>query len=268
MKTSKTTITTNHETQTVPTAVEPTVKADPFAALMAGQQSGDAATQSRKLDLTPVLTATAMQRALETIQTAAAREDLHALANQMMDGDPAVLLSLFDATGISAHVADDAAALAGADEDQLKRLLESRRSDRSKCKHKGIKTNIATCRAYVAAMYAELMVREAMGKPYTGAVGATASDVDTDDLDAVNRRIKSLQSKKCRLGKLVQAGDETQRPEYEATVAEIERLQAFRPTTTKTVVKSVKVDELRAALALLKADEVPEEVRALMEKIG
>lgn len=229
----------------------------------------ESAAIGRKLAYTDVLNTTANERASDAIMQASKDPELYPVANAMMDsGDPTDLMTLFDKTGVLDHVAEDAAALQGCDEETLKRMLESRRSDRSKNKKKGVRSSIVVCRAYVAAFYAELVVREAMGRPYTGRVGITASALDTDDLDAVNRRIKSLQSKKCRLNKLAAAGDDEAKNELDETIAEIERLQAFRPATSTTVVKSIKVDELRAALSQLNQDEVPEEVRALLAKIG
>lgn len=240
--------------------------ANPFESLSA---TSTVAT-SRKLAYTDVLNTTANQRAAEAIMAASKDPELFPLANAMMDsGDPADLLTLFEKVGAMEHVEQDAAALAGCDEETLKRMLESRRSDRSKNKKKGVRSSIAVCRAYVAAFYAELVVRQAMGRPYTGAVGKASVMVDTDDVDAVNRKIKSLQSKKCRLSKLAQAGDAAAQKDLDEVVAEIDRLRGYRPSvTTTTVVKSVKVDELRAALAKLNPDEVPDEVKALLAKIG
>lgn len=258
MKTNTTTKATTIEANTV----------NPFEELSATNVA--AAQQGRKLAFTDVLNHAAMERSAEAIMSASKNPELFPLANAMMDsGDPADLLKLFEATGVLEKVSGDAAALDGCDEETLKRMLESRRSDRSKNKKKGVRSSIAVCRAYVASFYAELVVREAMGKPYTGATGKSAIVVDTADVDAVNRKIKSLQSKKCRVSKLAQAGDAAAQKELDEVVAEIERLQAFRPTVaTKTVVKSIKVDELRAALAKLDPNDVPDEVRDLLTKIG
>lgn len=242
-----------------------TENANPFENLSATVGT----TATRKLAYTDVLNHIANERASEAITMATKDENLWPIANAMMDsGDPADLLRLFEATAVLKRVEADSVELAGCSEDELKRMLESRRSDRSKNKKKGVRSSIVTCRAYVAAFYAELVIRQAMGKPYTGRTGVATSELDTEDLEAVNRRIKSLQSKKCRLGKLVKAGDEEAQSELDETIAEIERLQAFRPATSTTVVKSIKVDELREALAKLNIDEVPEEVRELLAKIG
>lgn len=246
-------------------ATNNTVATNPFETLTVSAET----KVGRKLAYTDTLNSIAIERASDAIKTASQKPELFAVANAMMDsGDPADLQTLFEQTGVLDHVTEDAAALEGCDTETLKRMLESRRSDRSKCKKKGVRSSIVTCRAYVAAFYAELVIRQALNMPYTGRVGAAAAELNTDDLDAVNRRIKSLQSKKCRLNKLAAAGDAEAQTELDETIAEIERLRAFRPATSTTVVKSVKVDELRAALAQLNPDEVPEEVRALLAKIG
>lgn len=239
---------------------------NPFEDLSAGVK----ATVGRKLAYTDLLNSIAAERAGDAIMVASKTPELYSVANAMMDsGDPADLIALFEATGELDHVEKDAEQLDGCDAETLKRMLESRRSDRSKNKKKGVRSSIVVCKAYVAAFYAELVIRQAMDKPYTGRAGVTAAALDTDDVEAVNRRIKSLQSKKCRLNKLAAIGDVEAQKELDETIAEIERLRAFRPaTSTTTTVKSVKVDELRAALAQLNPNEVPEEVRALLAKIG
>lgn len=225
----------------------------------------------RRLNHTVELNRIAAERATEVIKKASETPELRDLANKMLDGDPADLMTLFEKAGALERVSTDAHdALDGADEDELKRLLESRRSDRSKCKRKGIGSSMLVCRNYVACMYAELMVRDAMGKPYTGTRGVTGgSALDESDLDAVNRRVKSLQSKKCRIKKLADAGVPGAEAELTEVVAEIERLSALRPTrsTGKVVVKSIKVDELRDALNKIEGD-VPAEILELMAKLG
>lgn len=225
----------------------------------------------RRLDHTVELNRLATERATEVIKQASAQDELHELANKMLAGDPADLMELFERTGMMERVGADAQeALDGASEDELKRLLESRRSDRSKCKKKGIASSMLVCRNYVACMYAELMVREAMGKPYTGTRGVTGgSALDESDLEAVGRRVKSLQSKKCRVKKLADAGVPGAQEELDEVIAEIERLNALRPTrvVARSAVKSIKVDELREALNKLEGD-VPAEILELMAKLG
>lgn len=247
-----------------------TTTTNPFEMLTA--QTNDVATAARRLSHTVELNSRATERATETIKKASANPELHELANKMMAGDPADLLDLFEKVDVLSNVEADAGMLADATEDELKRLLESRRSDRSKCKKKGISSSMLNCRNYVAAMYAELLVRQAMGKPYTGTRGGAELDLDSlaGDQDAIVRKVKSLQSKKCRIKKLAEAGVAGASDELAEVEAEIERLNALRPTTrvaTKAAVKSIKVDELREALSKIEGD-VPEEILELMKKLG
>lgn len=247
-----------------------TTTINPFEALSA--KTTETTSTGHRLNHTAELNSRANERATETIKTASDNQELHELANRMMAGNPADLIELFDKTGVLSHVEEDAKLLDGATEDELKRLLESRRSDRSKSKKKGISTNMANCRNYVSAMYAELMVRQAMGKPYTGAHAPSDFDVDSiaGDQDAINRKIKSLQSKKCRVKKLADAGIPEAIEELSIVESEIARLNALRPSarvSTRSAVKSIKVDELRDALNKIEGD-VPEEILALIAKLG
>ena len=246
-----------------------TTTTNPFETLSANVS---VTTNNRRLDHTALLNGRAIERATETIKSASANPELHELATKMMAGDPADLMELFEKTGALENVADDALLLDGASDDELKRLLESRRSDRSKCKKKGIGSNMLTCRNYVAAMYAELMVREAMGKPYTGSRGAAASEFNAEqaDVEAIGRRVKSLQTKKCRIKKLAEAGVEGAAEELASVEAEIARLNELRGArvVSHTAIKSVKADELRAALADFDTSGLPEEMQALLAKLG
>ena len=224
------------------------------------------ANGGRKLAHTNQLVQVSHERATETIKLASDNAEFHALANQMMAGDPADCLELFRVVGVLDKVASDAEFLADADEAELKQLLESRRSDRSKLKKKGINSSMTVCHSYVSAMYAELLVRQAMGKPYTGARGAEAKEVDTTDLEAVNKKIKSLQSKACRLKQMADTPEVI--AEREQVKLEIERLQAYRPAKAQVAVKSIKADELREALSKMDKADLPEEVLALLAKLG
>lgn len=248
---------TEKNTATVNTTV------NPFDLLAAGTTG----STGRKLSHTAQLIQVAQTRATEVIQIASSKEELHELANRMMQsGDPQDLIALFEETGILANLDSDIEFLRDAGKNELKQMLESRRSDRSKLKKKGIASSIVTCRGYIAAFYAETMIREVMDKPYAGRRGAVETVVNVTDVDAVNRKIKSLQSKLCRLRQMNQT-DEVQDTIY-AVETEIERLKAFRPVKAKAATKSIKVDDLREALSKLDPSELPEEVLALMAKLG
>lgn len=229
-------------------------------------------SESRKLDLTPILIGTSNTRATELMQSVSKKPELHALANKAIDnGQPQDLIDLIKAVYDDEMIQTDSKILEGADEDQLSRLLESRRSDRSKAKAKGPRSNITVCRTYISAMYAEMLIREYWQKPYAG---TNANDVNPEDLDAVISRIRSLQSKKSRLKKLAEY-DQQARAEFAKVEAEIERLNELRPTTrtvTKTVIKDLSSEQLRQLLKAIDPASLPEDEQAklveLMTKLG
>lgn len=246
---------------------------NPFDNLTTTQ--GDS-TQSRKLDLTPALITTANTRAVELRRIVSEKPELYPLANKMIqDGQVQDLIELIHAVFSEEVIQADAQILSGADDDQFSRLLESRRSDRSKAKSKGISTNNAACMTYISAMYAELMIRSAWNKPYTGVNNSANIDLDAlkDDRAALNRKVKSLQSKKCRLAKIAKY-DASAQAELDAVEADIEKLNQFRGTTTssKTVIKSADVDSVREALLIAKQTVTDEsqlkQIDELLAKIG
>lgn len=247
---------------------------NPFA--FGDTQSTDT-TESRKLDFTPVLISTSNVMATELMQAVSKKPELHVLANKAIDGgEPQDLIDLIDAVYDKDTIHAKASILDGADENQLSRLLESRRSDRSKSKSKGPRTSVQVCRTYISAMIAELIIRDYWGKPYTGQAGSTEIDFDTlaNDQEALSRKVKSLQSKKSRLKKLAEY-DPAAKSELKEVEAEIERLNELRPTvrtTTKVIVKDMKVDELREMLKGIDAGALPEDeqekLQALIAKLG
>lgn len=145
----------------------------------------------------------------------------------------------------------DSTFLADCTEEEFSKLLESRRSDRSKKLKAGATINVTNCSAYIGAMYAEMLIRIAWNKPY--AAGSNETMVDESDITSIQKKIKSLQSKKCRLKKTAEfVADD--RIELEAVEAEIARLSEFRPTiTTKQVIKSVDTETIREALLKVQA---------------
>jgi len=203
---------------------------------------------TRKLDYTPVLIDRANQRASELMMSVTQKPELFETANYALDsGEPTDLIDLIMAVYDADQINSDAQVLAGCDADQLSRLLESRRSDRSKAKHKGPRTNVQVCKTYISSMYAELMIRDFWNKPY---VGTQTVEVNTSDMSAVSKKIKSLQSKKCRLRKIAQY-DVAARDELAEVAAEIDRLNSLRPTSrivTKSIVKDLQVEQLREIL--------------------
>jgi Mg/Co/Ni transporter MgtE len=126
-------------------------------------------------------------------------------------------------------------------------------------------------------MYAELMIRDVTGKPYTGSTSSLSLDVDDlkEDRDKLDRKIKSLQSKKSRLTKIAQYDAEAAK-ELEQVVADIDRLNQFRgvsKTSAKVIVKDAGLDNVRAALTDLQSDDsvddaTREKIMNLLKKIG
>lgn len=229
-----------------------------------------AENKTRRLDYTPALQEKARARAVELIKTVGAeRQDLADQANAMMDsGNPADLIALIEAVYDHDTIVADAAVLDGCPDDDLPKMLESQRSNRSKAKRAGLRAKLHNTVAYISAMYAELLIREKTGKVYNG---TTTIELDMDalanDQEALKRKINSLASKKSRLSKVAQY-DAAAKAELDQVEADLASLRALRPNPVKTAVKSITADELRKALSLLNPDEVPAEVLELMQKIG
>ena len=244
---------------------------NPFESLTATESKG---LESRRLDYTPALIDRANTRASEIMLKGSEHAEL---ANKVIgEGNTNDLLDLIKATVPEGQIESDAALLEGCDDDQLGRLLESRRSDRSKAKKKGLSSSVVTCKTYISAMYAELMIRAKTGKPYTGAAATQDYDVEqlAADQDALTRKIKSLQSKQCRLGKLADY-DAAAKAELDEVKAEIARLNELRVGTrrsSKTVLKDASIDAIRETLKSIDPATLPEAEQAkfleLMAKIG
>lgn len=239
------------------------------------EQSSTTTNGVRKLDFTPDLIARSNSRASDLMITVSEKPELHDLANRMMNnGEAQDLIDLIHQVYDADLIKSDSQLLNGADDDQLSRLLESRRSDRSKAKKKGLTSSVTVCRTYISAMYAEMLIRKYWNKPYSGSV-ANGITVDKQDLDSVNRKIKSLQSKKSRMKKLVEADPAKYGPEYQAIEAEISRLSAYRPNNrvkTQTVVKDLSVEQIREVLLRVDPETLSESDKAayksLMSKLG
>lgn len=232
--------------------------------------------ESRRLDFTPVLIDKANQRAQELmLNLSKEKPELIELSTRMLhDLNPTDLVELLDQYFGAETIGTDAQILDGCDEEQLSRLLESRRSDRSKAKAKKPAENAVVCKTYISAMYAELLIRVKTGKPYSGSSNGSLTEIDENDQDQIKRRVASLQSKKSRLGKIAKYDAEAQ-AELDQVVAEIARLNALRPTVrtvTKTSIKSGDIDTIRQALAEVDtsnlSDEDAEKLQALMAKLG
>lgn len=153
-------------------------------------------------------------------------------------------------------------ALAECTDDELSRLLESRRSDRSKTKKKGLRTNVAVMLTYFAAVIAEMAIRAASGKEYVAQSAAATIDVEALALDqeALNKKIRSLQSKQSNLRRALKYipadTDAPERDELKRVQAQIEELQSRRTSTVKTVSAKVpSAETLKQAIAAMSEEE-------------
>jgi len=245
-KTNSTSKTANDSTAKVQ-AVQPEVNGfNPFEAFEAAQ-TGE---KTRRLPYTDKLQTKAMELTTDLMRRSVQQpgtevNPLAGLANAALkDWQPESLLAYLNA-GLTADTLKQAAdVLEGCPEDDLPKMLESQRSNRSKAK-RGRKVT-----AYIASMVGELLIRERTGKAYnaSGTKLATDHDMLAADQDLLVRRINSLASKKSRLNKLAQY-DDNAKAELAAVEQELEELRALRPTKTKKAVKSVKIDDLKAGLA-------------------
>lgn len=228
-------------------------------------------TENQSQDFGPELIGLSRSRAANLMMAVAKDSSLQELGTKMLQGNPADLIELIGKVYDDEAIKADSMMLDGATEEHLSSLLESRRSERSKTKRN--LTTAKDVKKYVAAMYAELLIREYWQKPYSS-TSSGGIVVDVNDMDTVNRKIASLRSKKSRLKKLA-AYEPAAAEELEAIESELDELTALRPTTktvTKTVIKDASVDQIRNALKLVDASKLSEEEQAklqdLMAKLG
>lgn len=216
-------------------------------------QEATSSVESRKLGHTTRLIDLSKARAIEVMRAIADTKEpvKKTMVDQLESGKAEELIKLIESTIKPEDLIADSTFLADCTEEEFSKLLESRRSDRSKKLKAGATINVTNCSAYIGAMYAEMLIRIAWNKPY--AAGSNETMVDESDITSIQKKIKSLQSKKCRLKKTAEfVADD--RIELEAVEAEIARLSEFRPTiTTKQVIKSVDTETIREALLKVQA---------------
>lgn len=192
------------------------------------------------------------------ITAAQSDETIAAACSEVQKGGMEALQQLVEDNVDPAEISQMADEL-GNDESNLKGLLESRRSDRSKSKKK--LSTLDGFRKYVAAWIAEVAVREALGLQYKAPSEATDyGSFESDDYEVITRKIKSLQSKKCRVkATLKYVESEELQLELQEIQAEIDRLNAMRGVSTRVkstdTVKSVSLDDLRSVIAGMSDEE-------------
>lgn len=205
--------------------------------------------------------------ALDAIKLASTDPEIGKLAAAVQSGDHEALVAFVD----KAVEVPDKSMLDGATEDELSRLLESRRSDRSKAKKAGL-TTLDTIRRYISAWIAELVIRAATGKAYKApSTGFSVEDMDGADRDTITRKIKSLQSKKCRLSQayraIVAAGAQNaelkdQIDQLDAEIKKLNDLRGVQPKAVKAANTVPTNDQLTAYLKSLS----PEELQDMLAK--
>ena len=192
------------------------------------------------------------------ITAAQSDESIAAACSEVQKGGMEALQRLVDENVDPSDISQMADEL-GDDTTTLKGLLESRRSDRSKSKKK--LSTLDGFRKYVASWIAELAVREAMGLTYKAPSGATEyGSFESDDYEVITKKIKSLQSKKCRVkATLRYVESEELQAELQEIQTEIDRLNQMRGVSTRVkstdTVKSVSMDDLRSVIAGMSDEE-------------
>lgn len=228
-------------------------------------------SNTRRLDFTPALQNKAHERAVEFIKSVSNdRKDLADAVNKMLDtGEPAQLIDLYKTVFTEQTIADDAKILAECPTEDLKKMFESQRSNRSRAKKAGLRRKLDNTLNYMTAMYAELMLRVAMDKPYSAQ--AQSEDINFDtiaaDPDLLKSKINSLASKHSRLVKIAEF-DPASKAELEQVDATLARLRGLRPATSRTVVKDANATALREALKNIDPALLPADVLELISKLG
>lgn len=225
-------------------------------------------TSTRKLAFTSVLQDKARSLSTELIRKAGGNPELAPLASTMLEAKTPESLLAFINAGIDAQtMAEASRVLDGCPEDDLPKMLESQRSNRSKAKRTGL-VSMPKLIDYVASMVGELLIREKTGKAYNANAGKLETDhlVLAQDSELLTKRINSLASKKSRLTKLA-TYDEDAKKELDAVERELHELRALRPNKTHTTVKSVSLTDLKQALANMSEAERASLLEA-MQSIG
>lgn len=199
----------------------------------------------RRLDCTAALTSYADAEARTLLQKVNADPELQeALKASFTDSDAQDNL-IVDILG---HLSIET--IMDADEEQLKRLLASQQSKRSRSK--GKEMTVANYLNMMSAAIAENVIRQVIGRP-RGAAARTSTvspltedelKLFKDDLDAVNKKIRVLQSWKSTHKHLQ---DST---EWTTVCANIATLQGLRPATNsiKVTKEDPRVSAIRAQL--------------------
>lgn len=186
----------------------------------------------------------------------------------LASGDYANTCELIGKFYDDATIADKTSFLKSCSSTELDRLLESRRSDRSKARKAGLAQNFPR---FLADVIAEKAIRLTSGKQYNqSGAGTTAIDVEALAADqvALNKKIRSLQSRISVLRSKLQyaPADHPGHAEIARLQEQVRELQAHRVSTTSH--KTVAVTDKRSlaeAVANMSDDERAELLKQLTE---
>lgn len=186
----------------------------------------------------------------------------------LASGDYANTCELISKFCDDATIADKTSFLKSCSSTELDRLLESRRSDRSKARKAGLAQNFPR---FLADVVAEKAIRLTSGKQYNqSGTGTTAIDVEALAADqvALNKKIRSLQSRISVLRSKLQyaPADHPGHAEIARLQEQVRELQAHRVSTTthKTVAVTDK-RSLAEAVASMSDEEKAELLKQLTE---
>lgn len=157
-------------------------------------------------------------------------------------------------TLVNGTVVTDAVEVPGMPTDALKRLLESKRSDRSRAK-KLLNTANGFLR-FMSDVIAEMLIRDQLGLEYKS-TQTSNFNADTASLDDIGRKIRSLQSKLCNLRK---EGKYAPADWHGWTIIsnvedEIAELQTRRPSNRTVASKTINMSDIRTALASMTEEQ-------------
>lgn len=232
---------------------------------------GQETTGLRRLDCTAALVQYSDEKARNLLNTVNGNKEFEDLLKQSFSDSSAQDKLIADVLGsLSTESVSEA------DEPQLKKLLASQQSKRSRAKGKDM--TVANYLAMMSAAIAETIIRTTLGQPRgTAGQTGTALVVLTDeelqayskDLDLTNRKIRSLQSW-CSTHKHLGVDG----PEYAIVRGNIAALQALRPASTsiKVVKEDPRITEIRSKLSnvdisKLKAAEKDALVESILKQL-
>lgn len=234
-----------------------TTKLNNLESILGVTETAHASTGNRSIPLAAELNADALARTDAFLKKLPQNKDVAAEIRTALDsGDYQQMVDCINK--IDADITCDK--IKDASENELKRMLESRRSDRCKAKATGLK-DMTQIRRYIAATIAEMMLRKQMNFEYKANTGTTLdADELAKDQDALNRKIRSLQSKQSILKNksTFAPADWDGWKQLDEVKQQIAELQARRISTHTTGTKTVSMTAVKTALASMSEEQIQE----------